>query len=63
MFIFGRVAEEGYWFLHRRWWNLRPNAAPEWQAGGLRWHSRELVVACTLKGPVRTIVSFICLGI
>jgi hypothetical protein len=25
------------------------NAAPEWQAEGLGWHSRKLVVACPLK--------------
>jgi hypothetical protein len=29
-----------------------PNAAPEWQAGSLRWRSGELVVACPLEGPV-----------
>ena len=29
------------------------NAAPEWQAGSLRWRSRELVAACPLEGLVR----------
>jgi hypothetical protein len=28
------------------------NAAPDWQAGRLRRHSRELVVACPLEGLV-----------
>jgi hypothetical protein len=28
------------------------NAAPEWQAGSLRWRSRELSVACPLEGLV-----------
>ena len=26
------------------------NAAPEWQAMSLGWHSRELMVACPLEG-------------
>jgi hypothetical protein len=30
-----------------------PNAAPEWQAWSLRPRSKELVVACPLKGLVR----------
>ncbi len=30
-----------------------PNAAPEWQAERMWWFSRELMAACTLKGPVR----------
>jgi len=29
------------------------NAAPEWQAGSLRWRSGELLVACPLEGLVR----------
>ena len=32
MLILGRVTEDSCCFLHRRWWILRPNAAPEWQA-------------------------------
>jgi hypothetical protein len=31
-----------------------PNAAPEWQAMNLRWPGGELVVACPLKGLVRS---------
>jgi hypothetical protein len=31
-----------------------PNAAPEWQAMSLRWPDGELVVACPLKGLVRS---------
>jgi len=30
------------------------NAAPEWQAMNLRWPGGELVVACPLKGLVRS---------
>jgi hypothetical protein len=30
------------------------NAAPEWQAGSLRWRSSELRAACPLEGLVRT---------
>ena len=33
---------------------LMPNAAPEWQAMSLRWPDGELVVACPLKGLVRS---------
>ena len=29
------------------------NAALEWQAESMRWHSKELVVACPLEGLVR----------
>lgn len=29
-----------------------PNAALEWQAGGLGWRSREMKAACPLEGPV-----------
>ena len=32
------------------------NAALEWQAGSLRWRSRELMVACPLEGLVRSVV-------
>ena len=28
------------------------NAAPEWQAGSLRWRSREMTVVCPLEGLV-----------
>ena len=28
------------------------NAAPEWQAGSLGWHSRKSTVACPLEGLV-----------
>jgi hypothetical protein len=31
---------------------LRPNAAPEWQAGSLKWRSNEWMVACPLEGHV-----------
>ena len=29
-----------------------PIAALEWQAGGLRWRSREMTVVCPLEEPV-----------
>ena len=29
-----------------------PNAALEWQAGSLRWRSREMIEACPLEGLV-----------
>jgi len=32
---------------------IEANAAPEGQAGNLRWRSRELVGACPLEGLVR----------
>ncbi len=31
------------------------NAAPEWQAGNLRWRSQALLVACPLEGLVRNV--------
>jgi hypothetical protein len=40
MLILGRVAEESCYFLHRIWWILRPNAAPEWQARSYCYRTR-----------------------
>lgn len=35
---------------------LGPNAAPEWQAGSLRWRSGEIMVARPIEGLVRSVV-------
>jgi hypothetical protein len=37
----------------RNWLFGLSNAALEWQARSMGWHSRRLVVACPLKGLVR----------
>jgi hypothetical protein len=39
-------------FASSRSWASRANAAPEWQAGSLRWRSRKQMEACPFEGLV-----------